>query len=105
MASEKFQLDAGEIDRVVREVLKQLNGKLQGGEATEQTVAKPAAATAELALSGQLVTLADLEGRLEGIKQLVVPRGRVLTPAVRDRLRDARVAVSYRVGQKTNRRS
>ena len=39
-------------------------------------------------LTGRLVTLADLNGRLEGVKQLVVPRGAVLTPAVRDRLRN-----------------
>jgi hypothetical protein len=111
MASEPFQLDAGEIDRVVREVLKQLNEKQNRGHVAEKSkpkhevaiVTKPAAsASIELSLSNRLVTLADLSGRLEGIKQLVVPRGAVLTPAVRDQLRDARIAVSYRVGQKAS---
>lgn len=103
MASEPFQLDAGQIDRVVREVLKQL-GEKQNRISEAEKVAQPAAAAAvELALATRLVTLADLNGRLEGIKQLVLPRGAVLTPAVRDRLREKQIAVSYRVGQKTNK--
>jgi hypothetical protein len=106
MASEPFQLDAGQIDRIVREVLKQLNEQPKGSATAEKiepkTETKPATATAELALTGRLVTLADLDGRLQGVKQLVVPRGAILTPAVRDRLRDARIAVSYRVGQMKN---
>ena len=102
MAREPFQLDAGEIDQIVREVFMQLNEQPKGSATAAKTEPKPAAATAELALAGRLVTLADLDGRLQGIKQLVVPRGAVLTPAVRDRLRDARIAISYRVVQMKN---
>jgi hypothetical protein len=87
----------------VREVLQQLNEQTRERATTAKTESKsepkPATATTELALTGRLVTLADLDGRLQGIKQLVVARGAILTPAVRDRLRDARIAVSYRVGQ------
>ena len=45
---------------------------------------------------------ADLQAGWTGVKQLVVPPRAVLTPAARDRLRDARIAVSYRVTRQTN---
>jgi ribose 5-phosphate isomerase RpiB len=83
--------EAIDVERVVREVLARLSA---GGT----PVPRPAAtetkkAEGELALSEKLVTLAALEGRLAGVKQLVVPAKAVITPAARDLLRERKIAV------------
>lgn len=47
----------------------------------------------ELILSRQVVTLADVGGRLEGVRRVLVPAGAVVTPAVRDELMRRKVAL------------
>jgi len=49
----------------------------------------------ELVCARQVVCLGDLEGRLEGVRRLVVPAGAVVTPAVRDELARRGVALAY----------
>ncbi len=81
------------IDRVVREVLAEL------GKAPAEAEAAPAAAevasNGELSVSCQVVTLAEVEGRLDSVRRLVVPPRAVVTPAVRDELLQRNVKLEY----------
>jgi hypothetical protein len=47
-----------------------------------------------LALSARLVTLEEIDGRLAGIRRVVVSPQAVITPAVRDALRQRNIALS-----------
>jgi hypothetical protein len=67
------------IDQVVREVLARLRPAPQE------------AAAAVLRLAAPLVAVDDVAGKLAGVRQLVVARETVVTPAVRDMLREAQV--------------
>jgi hypothetical protein len=74
---------AVEIERLVREVLAQLAPKPAPREAS----------TTELWLDQSVVAVRDLEGRLQQVKQLVVPERAIVTPAARDLLRERGVDV------------
>lgn len=81
-----------DIERVVREVLREL-GLRAAPPAPVASPAPPAAkpaapamADGQLTLSDRLVTLSVLEGRLAGLRKLVVSPQSVITPAVRDEL-------------------
>ncbi len=73
-----------DIDRVVREVLAKLDFAPPEGDTD-----------GELVVSARVVTLSDVEGRLEKIRRLVVPPRAVITPAVRDELIRRNVALAY----------
>jgi hypothetical protein len=49
----------------------------------------------DLAIDGRLVTLRTIEGRLSGIKRLVVGPRAVITPAVKDELRQRQIEVVF----------
>jgi hypothetical protein len=95
-----------DVDAIVREVM----ARLETGADGNQTTAKPrdgggptrktagSGGSGEVALTARVVSLAELDGRLEGLKRLRVPAGAVLTPAVRDLLRQGNVAVEYGSG-------
>lgn len=55
----------------------------------------PAAQHGQLMVSGRVVTLAALDGRLAGIHQLVVPPQAIVTPAVRDELHRRNVTLRF----------
>ncbi len=89
-----------EIERIVREVMAQL------GVASKSAAAPPLAAPADASLAVsptvrdgevfvdcRVVTLESIAGRLQGAKQLMVPPGALVTPAVRDELRRKGVAL------------
>jgi hypothetical protein len=67
-------------ERVVQEVIRRLIA--QG-----MTVQRPEAVVTDLMLDQKVVTLNQLEGRLNGIRRLVVKRRAIVTPAVKDELR------------------
>mgnify|MGYP003332281937 CR=1 FL=1 len=48
-----------------------------------------------LELQDRVVTMASLSGRLSGIQRVVVATRAVVTPAVRDRLRELRIALAF----------
>lgn len=80
-----------DIEWIVVEVIRRLG--LLGATAT-QVCEQPAAAPsqpAELALNEKLVTLRTLEGKLAGVERLVVSPRAVVTPAVRDELKQRRI--------------
>ncbi len=89
-----------DVDKVVRDVLAQLDAARKPSVAGREA---PAAATSgtsdgELAVQSPVVTLAELEGRLAGIKRLVVPARSVVTPSVRDELQRRKIALVYASG-------
>jgi hypothetical protein len=93
-----------DIQRIVEEVLRELGALAQTVPAPAPPaasvappaarVAPPAAAPAgpkPLVLTGSVITLSHLSGLAEGVRQVVVPVGSVVTPAVRDELDRRRV--------------
>ncbi len=101
-----------DVDRVVREVLAQLDLAPETNQVDTVSVdaapvdAVPAgtngsakttkrAADNDLVLSCRVVTLADVENRLEGLQRLVVPPHAVVTPSVRDELYRRNVALEF----------
>ena len=103
---------AGEInvDEIVREVLAQLAGHAVSDASWNPTVStakvkesetKNTAAKNELRIDARVVSLAELDGRLEGVTQITVCNLAVLTPAARDLLRQKKISVGYRIEQKS----
>jgi hypothetical protein len=111
-----------DIERIVQEVLRELRqagatglpsspaaGAGAAGSATTGATAglpssavgarpdKPSAAAqpGQLTVSGRVVTLSALDGRLAGVHQVVVSPQAIVTPAVRDELRRRNVALRF----------
>ncbi len=91
-----------DIERVVRQVLAEL-GQAPNGDAAASKQANVAASRSnhepdgsrELLLTGCVVTLREIEGRLDGVCRLVVPARAVVTPAVRDELWQRGVLLTF----------
>jgi hypothetical protein len=86
---------AQEIDRIVREVVRRLESASTPGN----TQPAPASAAEKhesrdrLLLSTPVISVARLEGKLTGIKQVVVPPNAVVTPAAKDLLRENKIVL------------
>ncbi|MCE9547933.1 MAG: hypothetical protein K8T25_20875 [Planctomycetia bacterium] len=89
-----------ETDKIVREVLQRLGavaGKTASSvqkQAVKQAVkqpSQPAPAATELRLAEPVISLKQLTGKLVGVRRVVVGTRSVVTPAVRDLLRDAKI--------------
>ena len=76
-----MQYDSEFVEFIVREVIRRLTAA-----GTHAVVNPSAAAPKELAVNERLVTLATVQGKLDGITKLSVKRRAVVTPAVRDEL-------------------
>ena len=79
-----------DVEHVVRQVL----AEIAGGNSNA------AAAGGELVISGRVVSLADLAGRLTGVARVVVERGAVFTPAARDELKQQGVTIASTISEK-----
>jgi hypothetical protein len=95
-----------DVDQVVREVLAALGlapggtGGLSesghGDSGNEALADKPPVAPGrELVLNCRVITLSEVDGRLEAVRRLVVPPGAVITPAVRDELSRRNVTLTH----------
>jgi len=96
-----------DINRIVREVLSELNAspgtdsgvaqrpETDGSSALPASPETPPANDGSLVISSQVVTMAELDGRLGGVRRLVVPPQAVITPAVRDELLRRNVQLAY----------
>jgi len=77
-----------DIDRIVREVVRRLHDRAEPVRADGAT--KPAPATPadgrETAIPDRVVTMESIQGRLSGMRRLVVRPDAVITPSVRDEL-------------------
>jgi hypothetical protein len=93
---------AEEIERFVREAI--AGGVTNAEQIVGDVVARLRTnneSRQELTIASRVVTLGELEGKLEGIKQLVVPAKAVITPAARDLLRQKKIDVGYALPAKT----
>jgi hypothetical protein len=88
-----------DIDRIVREVLAELAnpgvGDAPAARPAKPPTAPPSEIDGEVVVASRVVTLDELGGRLKGLRRLVVSPGAVLTPAVRDALRENNVALAF----------
>jgi hypothetical protein len=107
-----------QVDAIVREVLRRLavapstdgnalgaSDALGAGLPTPRHNGRPAVgasasngsqgSASALVLTSKVITLAELDGRLDGLKRIRVPRRAVITPAVRDLLRQREIAVEH----------
>ncbi|GAB4140109.1 MAG: hypothetical protein Kow0040_28450 [Thermogutta sp.] len=112
--------DSATLERIVREVLAALGAETPEGGANDDgatatkattpsapivTEASPTTETrkarivstrdGELSIPERVVTASVLDGRLQGIRRLLVRPGAILTPAVRDLLRQQGIVVTY----------
>src|SRR5687768_2754177 len=94
---------SAEVERIVREVLERLRGTgMNGAAAAGSAIRKQLPHGAgDLVLSGRVIAVADLEGRLDGVNVLVTHRTAIVTPAARDLLREQGVTLASRVGPTT----
>jgi hypothetical protein len=81
------------VEQIVRAVL----AELRSGHAPAKITTPQGASNTQLTLTSKVVSFRELEGRLTGITQLVVPRGAVFTPTARDELRKYKVTVASAV--------
>jgi hypothetical protein len=93
----------GDLEAIVREVLsrlQQLGGEQAGGPAASREAggtppprptASPAGRSDQLQLEQRTITLGLVQGRLRGVKEVLVPAGAVVTPSVRDELRKRQI--------------
>lgn len=84
-----------DIDRIVREVIGQLGLAPGAGAPAAADPSTPPRSENDLVISCRVVTLAEVQGRLEAVRRLVVPPQAVITPAVRDELRRRNVSLAY----------
>jgi hypothetical protein len=84
------------VEEIVREVLRRLSTQqnVASAKAVEASMSS-ANGSGELVVQQRVVTLAEVDGQLGSITQLVVPRGAVVTPAVRDLLKHSGVALTF----------
>jgi hypothetical protein len=92
-----------DIDEIVRQVMAELRKSSTVSPAVNGDTNKPSTPTpantkpqvSQLEISERVVTLATLEHRLTDIRHVVLRRGAVVTPSVRDVLRERGINVSY----------
>jgi hypothetical protein len=84
------------IEQIVRAVLEELRAGRTTPSVTKQSPQASGlqAAGSQLTLSSKVVSVAELDGRLAGVTQLVVPRGAVFTPAARDEIKKHKLTVA-----------
>ena len=74
-----------QVEWIVREVIRRLESlRVAGDERSSSPVS-------ELRVVDRVVTLRSLEGRLAGVNRLVVPARAVITPAVKDELKQRQI--------------
>jgi hypothetical protein len=85
-------LDADQLEWVVREVVRRLREHALpfGGASVGRGETSPTA-DAHITLTESLITTATLEHRLEGVTQLRVSARAVVTPSVRDLLKERNI--------------
>lgn len=92
----RARIAAGEVDAIVREVIARLGGAASPCQTKQGATPRGAMAVPKhTVLSHRLITLAVIEGQLDGTESIVVPRGAVITPAARDYLRDHKITIGY----------
>lgn len=93
-----------QIERIAREVIAQSmragrngDGASEIGRLVEEVLTRISAPATVVALNSRVVTLAELEGKLDRAEQVIVPPRAVITPAARDELKRRGIAVGYAI--------
>jgi hypothetical protein len=89
-----MSLSKEQLEWIVQEVIRRL---LSQGVAVSERVGvaggERSSTTAELAVNDKVITLRTIEGKLNGVQQLRVPSQAVVTPAVKDELKQRRITL------------
>jgi hypothetical protein len=106
MSEDRHNTLAIDIEGIVREVLSRLLTP-EAAKSTDSSASSNSGTSnngKQIVLLQRVVTLAELDGELTGASQVVVPRGAVVTPAVKDLLRQTGVALTFAAnGTKTDK--
>jgi hypothetical protein len=94
-------VNEAQIDELVRKVLGRLGQAAAGGVSSTANAKQPTAECGELVLAERVVTLDTLDGKLDGIRRVVASSTAIVTPAVRDALRDRKIECVRRTVQAT----
>ena len=81
-----MNLSEQQLEWIVAEVIRRL---LNQGVA----VGERSSTTAELKINDKVVTLRTIDGKLAGIKQLSIPSKGIVTPAVKDELKQRQITL------------
>lgn len=81
-----MNLTPAEIDRIVAEVVRRLRA-MTAASSTPAPVAKVRETASELKMEDRVITLSALKGRLDGVNKLIFSNRAVVTPAVKDELK------------------
>ena len=93
-------MDAGQIDYIVREVMRQLTSQSQSPPVrTPPIQSSPAVAEPTLVIDDRVVTTARLRGQLAAIKRVRVTPQAVVTPLVADFLREQGIQLERQADQ------
>lgn len=87
-----MNLTETEIDRIVAEVVRRLRAMMAGSSKSVSTSRETTSGANELKLSEKVITLQSLKGRLDGIAKVIVTDRAIVTPAVKDELKDRKIA-------------
>ena len=100
---ERPDIERPDIERMVREVLRQIDVR-RSANTVERAAAvavagQPVATTdnCELELTGKVISLSQIEGKLDGVRTVTARASAVVTPSVRDYLRQHDVQLTLRV--------
>src|SRR5205807_9899099 len=94
-------IDHSELEQIVREVFRRLEGVAAASTKARDENQLPTATANELTLSGRAVSLTDLAGRLERVTTILLARGALLTPAARASCNRCGVTIQYRAASKS----
>lgn len=88
------EIEQADIEQIVREVLRRLD--VPGGAPRELGSERNQGNADNVGptLTGQVISLADIDGRLEAVSTIHLARGALLTPAARDYLKQRGIAIS-----------
>ena len=87
-----MNLTETDIDRIVAEVVRRLRTLLASSSTSGSTSRETTSGVSELKLSEKVITLQSLKGRLDGIEKVIVSDRAIVTPAVKDELKDRKIA-------------
>lgn len=87
----KNSFDPDLIERIVQEVIRRLSER---GVQVEQRASETA--SNDLHVDSKVVALASLEGKLNGVRRVIVESRAIVTPAAKDELRDLEIELIRR---------
>lgn len=88
-----MNLTEADIDRIVAEVVRRLRAMMASSTTSPVSGSRETTSgSSELKLSDKVITLQSLKGRLVGVAKVIVTDRAIITPAVKDELKDRKIA-------------